>query len=114
MKNFVAHGAILTIANSTGAEIASGAGVLIGSIFGVAGNTIADGDSGPVQVEGVFDLTKQASQAWSVGDVIYWDATNSVATKTATDNTKIGVAIMAVAGGAGDTIGRVRLNGAFG
>jgi hypothetical protein len=31
----------------------------------------------------------------------------------ATSNTLIGVATEAVAGGAGDTIGRVRLNGAF-
>jgi hypothetical protein len=31
----------------------------------------------------------------------------------ATDNTLIGVAVKAVAGGAGDTFGRVRLNGSF-
>ena len=35
------------------------------------------------------------------------------ATKTATTNTLIGVATEAVAGGAGDVIGRVRLNGSF-
>ena len=35
------------------------------------------------------------------------------ATKTATANTLIGVATEAVAGGAGDVIGRVRLNGSF-
>jgi predicted RecA/RadA family phage recombinase len=62
---------------------------------------------------GIFDLKKVASQAWSAGDKVYWDNTNKEATKTATANTLIGVAIEAVAGGAGDVIGRVRLNGTF-
>ncbi len=35
------------------------------------------------------------------------------AAKVATDNPLIGVAVEAVAGGAGDTIGRVRLNASF-
>jgi len=34
-------------------------------------------------------------------------------TKVTTSNTLIGVATEAVAGGAGDVVGRVRLNGAF-
>lgn len=62
---------------------------------------------------GVFDLTKASSLAWSAGDKVYWDDTNKVATKTATVNTLIGVAVEAVAGGADDTIGRMRLNGSF-
>ena len=62
---------------------------------------------------GVFDLKKVASQAWAAGDKVYWDNTNKEATKTATANTLIGVATEAVAGGAGDVIGRVRLNGSF-
>ena len=41
---------------------------------------------------GVFDLNKVGSQAWSVGDKVYWDNTNKEATKTATANTLIGVA----------------------
>jgi hypothetical protein len=62
---------------------------------------------------GVFDLTKIGSQAWTVGAKVYWDDTNKRCTTVATDNTLIGVAVDAVAGGAGDTIGRVRLNGSF-
>jgi predicted RecA/RadA family phage recombinase len=61
----------------------------------------------------VFDLKKVASQAWTAGDKIYWDNTNKEVTKTATSNTLIGVAVVAVAGGASDTLGQVRLNGAF-
>ncbi|OZA05138.1 MAG: hypothetical protein B7Y02_15860, partial [Rhodobacterales bacterium 17-64-5] len=54
-----------------------------------------------------------ASQAWAPGDRIYWDNTARQTTKTLTANTLIGVATEAVAGGATDLIGRVRLNGAF-
>ena len=62
---------------------------------------------------GVFDITKVGSQAWTVGAKVYWDDTNKRCTTVATDNTLIGVAVEAVASGAGDTIGRVRLNATF-
>ena len=53
------------------------------------------------------------TQAWTVGARVYWDDTNKRCTTVATDNTPVGVAVEAVASGAGDTIGRVRLNAAF-
>lgn len=53
------------------------------------------------------------SQAWSVGAKVYWDDTNKRTTTVSTDNTLIGVAVEAVASGASDTIGRVRLNASF-
>jgi predicted RecA/RadA family phage recombinase len=52
-------------------------------------------------------------QAWTVGAKVYWDDTNKRCTTVATDNTPVGVAVEAVASGAGDTIGRVRLNAVF-
>ena len=48
-----------------------------------------------------------------MGDRIYWDNTARQTTKVTTSNTLIGVATEVVAGGAGDVVGRVRLNGAF-
>ncbi len=64
-------------------------------------------------IVGVFDINKVGSQAWTVGTKVYWDDTNKRCTTVATDNTLIGVAVEAVASGAGDTIGRVRLNATF-
>ena len=61
----------------------------------------------------MFDLKKVGSQAWAAGDKIYWDNTAKETTKTATSNTLVGVAIEAVGSGAGETIGRVRLNASF-
>jgi len=111
MKNFVQPGNTITL--TAPYAVASGDGLLVGSIFGVAAGSAASGDPVEGALVGVFDLKKVASQAWSVGDKVYWDNTAREATKTTTSNTLIGVAIEAVAGGAGDTIGRVRLNAAF-
>ena len=111
MKNYVQPGATLTL--TAPYAVTSGDGLLVGSIFGVAAGDAASGATVETALTGVFDLTKIGSQAWTVGAKIYWDDTNKRCTTVATDNTLIGVAVEAVAGGAGDTIGRVRLNGSF-
>ncbi|MEQ8639396.1 MAG: DUF2190 family protein [Alphaproteobacteria bacterium] len=111
MKNYVQPGNTITL--SAPYDVASGDGLLVGSVFGVAAGDAASGATVETALIGVFDLKKVASQAWSAGDKVYWDNTNKEATKTATANTLIGVATEAVAGGAGDVIGRVRLNGSF-
>ena len=109
MKNFVAVGNILTL--PAPAALTSGRGVLIGSIFGVAQTDAANGEDVAILVTGVFELPKAASQAWTVGAKVYWDAANARCTTVASGNTLIGVAVLAVGSGAGETTGRVRLNG---
>ena len=111
MKNYVQPGTTLTL--TAPYAVTSGDGLLVGSIFGVAAGDAASGATVEAALTGVFDLTKIGSQAWTVGAKVYWDNTNKRCTTVATDNTLIGVAVDAVAGGAGDTIGRVRLNGSF-
>src|SRR6056297_96970 len=111
MKNYVQPGNTITL--TAPYEVASGDGMLVGAIFGVAAGDAASGATVEAALTGVFDLTKIGSQAWTVGAKVYWDDTNKRCTTVATDNTPIGVAVEAVAGGAGDTIGRVRLNGSF-
>lgn len=111
MKNYVQPGNTITL--TAPYAVTSGDGLLVGSIFGVAAGTAALGDPVETALEGVYDLKKVASQAWAVGDKIYWDNTAKQTTKTLTSNTLIGVATDVVAGGATDLIGRVRLNGAF-
>lgn len=110
MKNFIAVGNTLTI--TAEADIASGAGVLVGSLFGVADGHIAEGAEGVINLTGIYDLPKQPSQAWTVGAKIYWDAGNARCTTTASSNTLIGIAVLATGGTAGEIVGRVRLNGA--
>ena len=111
MKNYVQPGNTITL--TAPYAVTSGDGLLVGAIFGVAAGTAASGDPVETALEGVYDLKKVASQAWAVGDKIYWDNTAKNTTKTLTSNTLIGVATDVVAGGATDLIGRVRLNGTF-
>lgn len=110
MKNFVQAGDSITV--PAPAAVASGAGVIIGSLFGVAQAAAASGEDVVLLLEGVVTLPKEPSQAWAVGVRIYWDAAASRCTSTASGNKLIGACVKAVAGGAGDTIGTVRLNGA--
>ena len=108
MKNYVQPGDRVGV--PAPANVASGAGVLVGSLFGVAVAAALSGEEVQISVEGVFDLPKVGSQAWTVGALIYW--TGTAATNVASTNKLIGVAVAAVGAGAGETIGRVRLNGA--
>lgn len=111
MKTYIQPGHTITLAAP--AAVTSGSGLLVGAIFGIAAHDAASGEPVETLTVGVVDITKVGTQAWAVGDKIYWDNTNKRATKTATDNTLIGVALGAVGSGADETTGRVRLNGSF-
>lgn len=109
MKNFVQPGAVLSI--PAPADVVSGAGVLAGSLFGIAVHSALSGAPVEIQTEGVVTIAKAPSQAWTVGALIYWDAGNSRATNVASTHKQIGVAVAAVADGAGDTTGTIKLIG---
>jgi predicted RecA/RadA family phage recombinase len=111
MKNYVQDGD--TIVVSAPYALTSGQGALVGTMFGVARADAANGADVALKTRGVFDLTKAGSQAWTVGAAIYWDNAAKNCTTTVGTNTKIGVAVAAVGNGAGETIGRMRLNGSF-
>ena len=112
MKNFISSGETLTI--TAGADITSGSVVVAGAAIGIATGDIANGDQGTIALEGVFDIPKAPSQAWTVGAAVYWDAANVRATTVAEDNALLGIAVLAVGSGADETTGRVRLNDCFG
>lgn len=112
MKNFLAVGDVIEI--TAGADIASGDGVVVGTIFGVAQNDIANGEKGPIKLTGVYELPKVGSQAWTEGAAVHWDAGNSRCTTVAAGNRLIGCAVVAVGSGATETTGTVRLNGIAG
>jgi predicted RecA/RadA family phage recombinase len=109
MKGFVQPGEVMTV--TAPYTVVSGAGVKVGSMFGVATGDIASGAIGEIALEGVYTLPKTSAQAWTVGALVYWDDTNKVATTTSTSNVLIGVAA-AVAANPSAT-GNVRLNGVF-
>lgn len=108
-RNFIQEGDILNLAAPY--AVASGAGALIGSIFGVAMVDLANGATGSFAIEGVFALKKTSAQAWTVGAKVYWDNTAKEVTTTSTSNTLIGVAVEAAANPS--ATGKVRLNASF-
>jgi predicted RecA/RadA family phage recombinase len=89
--------------------VASGAGVLVGKIFGVALTDAASGETVAIQRRCVAQLAKETGQAWTVGAAIYWDNTNKRCTTTASGNTLIGAAFAAAA--SADTTGWVLVDG---
>lgn len=105
MKNFVAKGEMITI--TAARALSSGDGYLVGFLFGIAADDIANGAVGEMSTKGVFDLAKDTS-TFSVGDKVYWDDTAHKATSTATSNKLIGVAVLAQL--TGDATVRVKLN----
>lgn len=109
MKNFVHDGDMVPVAAPY--DVAAGAGCLVGSLFGVAADTVLSGAVVELATEGVFDLKKTSAQAWTVGARIYWDDTAKECTTTASTNKIIGVATAAAA--SPSATGRVFLTHAF-
>lgn len=109
MKNHVQPGNTLTL--PAPADVLSGAGVVVGSIFGVANGDALSGELVDLDVVGVFTLPKVSALAIAIGDKVYWDDTNKLVTKTASGNTAIGVATSVAANPSASV--DVRLSAAF-
>lgn len=82
---------------TAGADIASGQVVLMGARIGVALKAIANGETGPMQVTGVFNIAKSSTDNMAQGALLYWDNTKSRLTTAATGNTLAGFAAAAAA-----------------
>ena len=108
MKNYVSTGDSVECPAAPYA-LASGAGCLAGTLFGVAVAAAASGAPVVLQTAGIFDLPKAASQAWTFGAKIYWDDTAKVCTTTVASNKEIGKAVVVTGAGAGETTGRIKL-----
>lgn len=107
MKNYVQDGVRLTLPAPY--DVTSGAGLLVGTIFGVAVQAALSGADVEVQTEGVVDITKVGSQAWTVGAAIYWDNAAKNCTTATSGNTLVGRCVKAVGNGAAETVGRIKL-----
>lgn len=106
MKNYVQDGDTVTL--TAPYAVASGAGMLVGSLFAVAAYAAASGAAVEGVTEGVFDLTALGTDTATVGAKAYWDDANKRITTTASGNSLVGVFLLAKANG--DTTARVRLN----
>lgn len=109
MKNFVSKGEAIDLVAPY--AVTSGGGMKVGGIIAIAVMDAAIGVTVAGAVTGIFDVPSDTGAAWAVGDVVYWDDTNKVFTKTSTSNTKAGLVTVAKLSAA--TTGRVRLQPVF-
>lgn len=98
-KNYVQPGDVIAWTNGTGAAVAAGAGVLIGTRVGVALVDIANSETGSVAVKRVYSVNKLSTDVVAQGAQLYWDNTNKRLTTTASGNTLAGYATAAAGNG---------------
>lgn len=81
------------------ANVNAGAVVIRNNIMGIALTSAASGANVALAYCGSVVLSKStaAGETYAIGANVHWDATNAVATVSATSNTRIGVARAAVA-----------------
>jgi predicted RecA/RadA family phage recombinase len=95
--------------NGTGSSAANGSIVVIGrERLGIATVAIANGSTGSVASEGIFEVTKVGSQAWAVGQRVFYNGT-AFTTALALNSYFAGYAAETVGSGSGETTGYVRL-----
>jgi len=76
------------------ADLKSNDVLLIGGLRGVVLQDVKTGEKGSLGVEGVYQVAKDATVAFSQGDAVYWDAVAGNANDTNT-NPHLGYAIKA-------------------
>lgn len=94
--------------HTAGSNISSGDLVVVGVRVGIAVADIASGAVGALEMEGVFEMPKLASDNIAQGALVYWDATPGEITTTASGNTLVGYAFEAA--GAATTTCKVKIN----
>ncbi len=106
MKNFVQDGDVIEV--TAPEDKSSGEGCLVGQLFGVCVSDSDSGDSVQIKTTGVFAIAKLSAQAWTQGEVIYWDDDNTYCTSS---DTGVPIGVATEAADNPSATGRVRLNG---
>ncbi len=114
--NYRQRGDILQYTNTGSSAVSSEELVVVGVLAGVALSDIPAGETGSVQISGVFSLPKKAEDAPTQGQALYWNATDKVVTvsdsvtvgQEKTDFPRIGKAAYVATGA--DTTVEVLLN----
>ena len=115
-QNYRQRGDIIQYTNTGSTAVSSEELVVFGVLAGVALSDIPVGETGAVQISGVFSLPKKVNDAPTQGQALYWNATDRAVTvstsvtaeQVKTDLPYIGKAAYAAAGT--DTTVEVLLN----
>lgn len=93
-NNYVGPGRVMDFTAPSGG-VTDGTPLLIGALLVIPQATAVEGARFAGAVEGVFDCaaaTHASTQAWTEGQLLYWDDAAKNFTITSTSNTKKGVA----------------------
>ena len=108
MKTYIQNGHAITVPTPTDG-IASGDGLIVGNIFGIAAYSAAEGDPLELSITGVYKLPKATAAVLAVGARLAWDNTAKQVNTPGAGRFPIGIA--AEAAGNGITTVAVRLDG---
>jgi predicted RecA/RadA family phage recombinase len=108
MKTFIQNGDVITVTAPTGGVV-SGDGVIVGSLFGIAALTAAEGEPVEIATRGVYVLPKESTAIIAAGAPVAWDASAKRIDLPDTGLYPVGIATEAA--GNGITTVRVRLDG---
>ncbi len=92
MKNFVQEGTRVPFVAPSGGVVA-GRGVLVGQMFLVAAETVAQGVRTVGVAYGVVNIAKTEALAITAGDAVYWDDAAKVVNKTSASQKEVGFAV---------------------
>jgi predicted RecA/RadA family phage recombinase len=107
MKNWIQKGKAIDIPSTPSGGYTAGMFYFYGAIAGVAALTSLVGEPNVLHREGVYQLPKATSEAWTIGQPLYWDVSAGKFTTTAAENVAAGVAVEAAL--EADTTGKVLL-----
>lgn len=109
MEAVYVEGNVDSIAHTpSGADVAAGQVVDLGTMVGVARAPILDGKLGSLAITGIFSVLKKTGEAWVVDNLIYWDeGTNTASDTVAYSEAVMGKCVKAAA--TGDVAGLVAL-----
>lgn len=113
--NYIQPGVVIDYTNATGSTITAGSVVKINKILGVAIADIANGATGPVQIEGVFECPKLSTAVIAAGESLTWDVSagnfDDSAAIPATGDVTGAAAVAVEAAGNGTTTVKVKFTG---
>lgn len=108
MKNHIQKGDVITVP-TPGGGIASGEGMIVGNIFGIAAFAAAVGEPVELATTGVYQLPKATAAVLTLGARVAWDNTAKSINVPGTGRFPVGIATEAA--GNGITSVAVRLDG---
>lgn len=114
-KNYIQPGEVIDWVNGTGSAKTSGSVIAMGQTLGVALVDIANGATGSVQIQGVFEVPKVSGAVIAAGESLVWDVSagafdDNLATP-ATGDISGPPAVAVEAAGNGVTLFNVRFTG---